>query len=163
MKTFKDPAAFARFLRDKSATLAAAQAAGLRKGAAIVEADAKARIGQYQDEAGPFPEWRDLAASTIADKQRQGYGVPDPLLRTGQMRDSIETSVTPSGFTVGSTDPVALYQERGTEGPHAGEDGWHVPPRPFLGPALFTNAEKVVDAAVEEVAAWLSSTRPNRW
>lgn len=163
MRSFKDPASFARFLREKSATLEEAKRAGFRKGAAIVEADAKARIGQYQAEAGPFPEWRDLAASTMADKERQGYGVPDPLLRTEQMRDSIESAVEPHGFTVGSPDPIALYQEQGTEGPHPSEDGWHVPPRPFLGPALFTNAAKVVDAAAEEVAAWLSDTRPNRW
>lgn len=163
MTTFKNPGAFAKFLQNKAAGLPTVQTRALSKAAAIVQSDAKARIGHYQAEAGPFPAWDPLTDATIADKQRQGYGVPDPLLRNGGMRDSIESAFRPDGFTVGSPDPVLLYQEEGTEGPNPGPDGWHVPPRPVLGPALFTNAEKVVDAATEEVAAWLSDTRPNRW
>lgn len=78
-----------------------------------------------------LPEWPPLADSTIEEKERLGYtGVvsdTDPLLRTGEMRDSIEAVVTPTAtgvkLDVGSNDPVALYQEMGTP---------TIPPRPFI-------------------------------
>jgi hypothetical protein len=33
--------------------------------------------------------WPPLAESTIRDKQRHGFPTPKPLLRTGEMRDSV--------------------------------------------------------------------------
>ncbi|MDE2470240.1 MAG: hypothetical protein KGL35_16195 [Bradyrhizobium sp.] len=163
MRSFKDPAAFARFLYEKTATLAEAEARGLDKVGAIVLKDAKARIGEYQDEVGPFPAWRDLAPSTIADKQAKGFSVPSPLERTGEMKDSLEFSRGSDRVTIGSAKPEALWQELGTSGPYPGPDGYHVPPRPFLGPALFTKTDECLRALAEEVAAWLASMRPNRW
>lgn len=73
------------------------------------------------------PGWPPLAESTIADKRRKGYAVPAPLLRTGEMRDSLRLEVEPTavgvGMTLGSEEKIALFQEVGTA---------TIPPRPFL-------------------------------
>ena len=37
--------------------------------------------------------WPPLAESTIRDKQRHGFPTPKPLLRTGEMRDNVESTV----------------------------------------------------------------------
>jgi hypothetical protein len=88
------------------------------------------------------PGWAPLAASTIADKARKGYPVPAPLLRDGTMRDSLSFEVEPTplgaSMTLGSDDPVALYQECGTA---------TIPPRPFLSTsavAVMPVAEKLL-------------------
>ena len=163
MKAFPSPADFARFLYEKAATLDVAEAVAFEKIGNIVAQDAKHRIGEYQDEAGQFPAWKDLAESTIQDKESQGYAVPAPLLRDGDMRDSIEFRCTADRVVIGSASKVALWQELGTSGPNAGPDGYHVPPRPFLGPALFTNEEECAAILGAEVAVWLAGFRPNRW
>jgi hypothetical protein len=111
----------------------------LEAAAVIVETEAKAEIGIYQSGAGPFAQWATLADSTLAEKERLGYAPPDnPLLRTGDMRDGIQHTVVPaaSGGTayVGSDDPVAEYQELGTD---------RIPPRSFLGGALFRKTDEV--------------------
>lgn len=146
MTSFQSSAAFAAFLTAKANTLSTSKTMALSKGARIVQADAKSRIGHYQTDVGPFPAWDPLTAGTIQDKQRKGFGVPDPLLRTGQMRDSIVAKVDEDGFAVGSNDPIAGYQERGTG---------DIPPRPFLGPALYENREEVVKVVTEDLVAWL--------
>src|ERR1700682_5285481 len=86
---------------------------GLEKFGEVVEIAAKAELGHYQ------PGWAPLAESTLADKAAKGFPVPSPLLRTGEMRDSIKHEVNPfSAFamsvTVGSTDKRGLFQEMGT-------------------------------------------------
>ncbi|HTQ71009.1 MAG TPA: hypothetical protein VMH92_05895 [Acidocella sp.] len=164
MKRFANIQQFQKYLYERTAALASAEAKALDKVGALVAADAKARIGEYQDEAGPFPGWRDLADSTLADKARKGFAVPNPLERTGEMRDSIEFSRAPERVTIGSPEKTALWQELGTGGPAPGPDGYHVPPRPFLGPALFVNAEEAAKICGEEVAVWLAGgVRPNQW
>jgi hypothetical protein len=87
----------------------------------IVATKAKEMIGQ--EHAG----WPPLAPSTIADKEHKGFAVPAPLLRTGEMRDSIIAVVEMLTLAVGSTDKVAAYQELGTS---------RIPPRPFLSTAM---------------------------
>ncbi|GLI93597.1 hypothetical protein [Methylocystis echinoides] len=105
------------------ADIHAAMEAAIEKGCKRVQRKAKQLIGVEQ------PEWPALAPATIADKQRQGYRVPAPLLRTGKMRDTIEWQAPfwngpreVSGY-VGTSFPIAVYQELGT---------MHIPPRPFL-------------------------------
>ena len=66
----------------------------LEKAAVVVEKRAKEKIGEYQDQAGPFAGWADLADSTKADRIRQGYSEDEPGLRSGEMRDSIEHVVS---------------------------------------------------------------------
>lgn len=116
-------------------------------GAKLVQKAAKHKIGEYQDAVGPFPEWEELADSTEMQKARAGYPVDSPLLRTGEMRDSISYHASPAGFEVGSPSEIAVYQEFGTA---------TIPPRPFLGPALFENAPAVVEALGKSIEANLA-------
>ena len=86
---------------------------------------ARSYIGQEME------EWPPLATVTVDEKESLGYtgqvSETDPLLRTGQLRDSIEAVVLPDPMgvvlDVGSNDVVAVYQEMGTT---------TIPPRPFL-------------------------------
>jgi len=100
-----------------------------------------------------MPEWPPLAERTIEEKERLGYtgqvSETDPLLRTGEMRDTIEARVTttPGGvqLEVGSKDKVALYQEMGTA---------LIPPRPFLAMSaieVMPFAEKTITRTVTEI------------
>lgn len=100
----------------------------------IVQKDAQDRIGEYQEAVGGFPAWKQLAESTEAEKARLGYPADAPLLRTGDMRDSIETEHNALEAIIGSKDPVAKYQELGTN---------RIPPRPFLGPAAFAKKHEI--------------------
>jgi HK97 gp10 family phage protein len=96
---------------------------GLEKVGELASTMAAAYIGTYQT------GWPQLAESTIKEKAAAGFEVPDPLLRTGEMRDSIKHEVDPIllEVVVGSNDKRALWQEMGTV---------HIPPRPFLGLAM---------------------------
>jgi phage gpG-like protein len=107
---------------------------GLKVCAKHVEATAKDEIGFYQQAVGPFPAWAPLADSTEAEKARLGYEPDAPLLRKGDLRDSISHQVGALEAVIGSPDPVALYQEIGTP---------TIPPRPFLGPAVIHNGERI--------------------
>src|SRR6185312_4618807 len=81
---------------------------GLKAVAKKIEKTAKGEIGNYQKEKGQFPEWAELADSTIAEKERLGYALPDnPLLRTGALRDSITSEVKGLEAVVGSKSEIA--------------------------------------------------------
>lgn len=107
---------------------------GLELSAVIIEKTAKNEIGEYQDAIGPFQDWAPLADSTEAEKGRLGYPLDAPLLRTGEMRDSIKHEVGEWEATVGSIDPTMIYHEFGTS---------KMPPRSVIGPALYRNLDKV--------------------
>jgi hypothetical protein len=94
----------------------------LEKAAKMVEDEAKDAIGTYRY------GWPQLAESTQEDRVRQGYSANEPLLRAGDLRDSIEHVVVhhESAAYVGSNNPIAVYQELGTV---------DIPPRSFLGGA----------------------------
>lgn len=151
MKEFSTLGAFARHL-DKLAVIVpevvhlAADRAG-----ELVEEAAKAEIGHYQAAVGPFPAWAPLADGTEADKARHGYPLGAPLLRTGELRESV-SHVTEGGHSViGSTDPRMVYHELGTR---------HIPPRPVLGPALFVNQTKISNSLAKTIHVWLAGKRP---
>lgn len=108
------------------------------------------------------PGWDKLSGATldgflhrdagfwIPGKIDLGFSPPDnPLLRTGQMRDSIEGEVDGLVGTVGSTERRALYQEMGTPGAT-----YPIPPRPFLARAV-EHLEPLAIVVLEEVAASL--------
>jgi HK97 gp10 family phage protein len=107
---------------------------GLKKAATVVQNEAKASIGEYQDAVGPFPAWEPLSDATEREKAAKGYPVDAPLLRTGEMRDSIVKEVSGLEAVIGSLDDKMLYHEFGTA---------HIPPRPVLGPAVFKKREKI--------------------
>jgi len=95
----------------------------------LIERNAKAMIGHYQESVGPFPAWDELADSTKQDRSSKGYPENEPLLRDGTLRDSIEHEVQGGELVVGSKLDIAEYQEFGTK---------TIPPRPFIGPAAFS-------------------------
>lgn len=138
MKEFRSFAAFAAHLVERSAVTPLSLRAGLKAAAVAVERTAKEEIGHYQPEVGPFPAWEPLAESTVADRVHQGFSPDEPLLRTGDLKESISHSVEGLEALVGSTSDVAIYQELGT---------LHIPPRPFLGSAAIRNEHKIVEAA----------------
>ncbi len=115
------------------AAIAIAEDIAIRKGvnaaAKLVEKEAKAEIGTYQDEIGPFIAWPELAEATKADRIRKGFTEDDPGLRTGEMRDSIGTAMSSDGLEaqVGSNDDHMVYFELGTS---------KQPPRSVLGGAM---------------------------
>jgi hypothetical protein len=94
----------------------------------IVQAKAKAAIGKEHE------MWPPLAESTIADKQHHGFPTPKPLLRTGELRDSIEYQVHGNEGAVGSDSPIAVYQELGTS---------RIPPRSFLVSSAIASEDRI--------------------
>jgi hypothetical protein len=100
----------------------------------VIEKTAKSEIGVYQESVGPFPAWAPLADSTEEEKARLGYPTDAPLLRTGDMRESITHERDGLEGVVGSDSDILVYQELGTE---------KIPPRPVMGPAAFTNKKHI--------------------
>jgi hypothetical protein len=113
----------------------------------LVKEHAQAQIGHYLDHGGPYPgePWAPLASSTIAHK-----GHDTPLFETGELHDSIEvtashrhaeigvkSSIGARGVDIGD---IAVWMEFGTI-----TSGGHVPPRPFLGPALHEEQDEIVE------------------
>ena len=95
----------------------------------IVEKKAKNSIGKQHD------IWPPLAPSTVHDKEAHGFPVPKPLLRTGELRDSIEHTMIDSHHgEVGTNDPRGPWFEFGTS---------RMPPRPFLVPAAQASEDKI--------------------
>jgi hypothetical protein len=107
----------------------------------IVQKKAKAAIGHEHD------MWPALAESTIADKEHHGYATPAPLLRTGEMRDSIEYTVHGSEGWVGSNDDKAVWQELGTS---------KIPPRSFLVSSAIASEDKIHRLAAAATVGALS-------
>jgi HK97 gp10 family phage protein len=129
-----NPLAFSEHLAILSIGIAKAEERALEKCAVLIEKDAKAQIGYYQGAVGPFQDWAPLADSTETQKAKLGYALDAPLLRKGDLRDSIEHEVEGREAVVGSKSDIAGYQEFGTE---------TIPPRPFIGPAAFKNKENI--------------------
>jgi hypothetical protein len=90
------------------------------------EEAAKAAIGTYTY------GWKQLAESTQTERASLGYPPNEPLLREGDLRNSIESQaeLTMLGAegVVGSSSMIAVYQEMGTSR--------GIPPRSFLGESL---------------------------
>lgn len=118
-----------------------------QKAAEIIQKDAKARLGEYQASTGPFNTWASLADSTMAARALAGYPENEPLLVTGELRDSIEVEREEHEAVVGSKSEIALWQELGTDR--------GIPPRPFLGPAAYDSKLPIAEFATSTAVAWL--------
>ncbi len=130
---------------------------------ATVVADAAERAKGFigSPQTGWPMAWAELSSATvegfrhptagwIPGKQELGYGgYESPLLRTGDMRDSIEFNVMGLWGEVGSNDKKALYQELGTPGAL-----FPTPPRPFLAKGMM-DAAYTIEPLCEAVAASL--------
>lgn len=146
MREFNSLQAFAAHLVMMQTAEIAAIERGLEAAARAIKKTAKSEIGHYQLAAGPFPGWSLLAASTEADKAAKGYPENAPLLREGDLRDSIEHETHHLEAVIGSKSDIAAYQEFGTN---------KIPPRPFIGPAAFRNKEKIKKILGSAVVAGL--------
>ena len=110
-------------------------ASAIAKEAGVAIRDrAKEKLGTYQEATGDFPAWEQLAESTQEQRAKAGYTPNDPLLRSGELRDSITTRSDGNGSVTGTTLDVGLWMENGTE---------KIPPRPFLGPAAEEEMHKI--------------------
>lgn len=107
---------------------------GLEVASKLIQKRAQDSIGHYQDAVGPFPAWAPLAESTQAERSALGYTADDPLLRSGELRRSIEREVHPDHAVIGSKDEKAAWMEFGTS---------RIPPRPFIGPAAFRSKKEI--------------------
>lgn len=165
MRNFASISEYVSFLETRFSATREAQKEGLRAVGEMVTHEAQDMIGEYQKAAGPFPEWAELSEATLQGgvspeghrypgKVELGYAPPDnPLLRTGQMRGSIEWSASASEVVVGSHDPIAAFQEFGTH---------KIPPRPFIGLAMFRMAHEATDMAVKFImSAFCGDPKPH--
>lgn len=140
-KSFESLAALATHFVETELVMARMLEVGLDKVLEHVEKVAKAEFGTYQPGVGPFPAWPELADATKDDRVAQGFSENDPLLRTGEARDSIEHQREGLEGVVGSADEKMVWFEFGTA---------KMPARPVLGPAAFLSRpaiEKLVGAA----------------
>lgn len=128
---------FARELSSASASIATGLEVSFRVIVKEIEETAKEEIGVYQPAYGPFDAWAPLAESTKADRVRKGYTEDDPLLRSGEIRDSIQSEVVGLAAIVGTKSEIGFWQEVGTS---------HIPPRPFIGPAYVRKIDPLIDA-----------------
>jgi phage gpG-like protein len=124
--------AFAELATQLEMRLREAVAIGLAEAAAMVAEEAKHLVGHEQS------EWPSLAQSTI---ERKGSG-DEPLLETGEMRDSIEFRVEGLTAVIGSDNEKAVAHEHGTG---------HVPPRPFLSTAALHKSPEIVELLAEKL------------
>lgn len=102
--------------------------------------------------------WPQLAEATQKDRERQGFDPNKPLLRTGELRDSISAMVQMHGpghgrGIVGSNSEIAVWQELGTS---------KIPPRSFL-LASAKRSEKDIQRIARKYirSAWQSAGRDN--
>jgi phage gpG-like protein len=65
-----------------------------------------------------------------------------PWLRTGMLHESISHQANATEAVVGSSDPVALYQELGTH---------RIPPRPFLAPTAASLADELANDLADAI------------
>jgi hypothetical protein len=101
----------AAHFRAFGANVEIAKQATLAEIAILIRDEAKSAIGTYKY------NWQPLAESTVARK-----GADEPLLSTGELRDSIEAKIfaDEEKAYVGSNNDEAVWHERGTN---------HFPPR----------------------------------
>ena len=119
----------ATFLTEAMVEMDHAKHEALEKAAKIVEDGSKKAIGTY--EFG----WPPLAESTKRDRVNKGFAEDEPLLRTGDLRDSIRHEVEGDTARVGSDLDYALYQEVGTS---------RIPPRSFLMQSAVHHRDEIV-------------------
>lgn len=107
---------------------------GLEAVTAKLLKDTRATMGVYQSGEGPFSDWAALAPATKQDRVARGFTADEPLLRTGELRDSYYKQVQGLEGGVGSDLDKALGME-------IGDPIKRVPARSTLG-LTFAKTEK---------------------
>lgn len=160
LRTFKSPRQFAAFLEAAIPRMSSGMREGGHKAGVMLAEEAKNILGSYPppgpaDRFGlsgmlpydPMRQWQELAPITVHEKTELGYSPPDnPLVRTGEMRDSISYEVALDSrammIVVGSDVPYAVDQELGTE---------RIPSRPFLGRAVYEHHREAIQVVLVEM------------
>ena len=128
----------------------AAAAASCRERLAIIVAEAAVGGAEYAKDLVGHKQsmWDELAESTINEKRRLGFRGPDfqPLLRDGEMRDSIQGASDGLIGMIGSDDPVLFWQELGTV---------TIPPRPITPLAIIEYVSPFLEVECEALAKTL--------
>ena len=138
---------FAAHLARLGANMAVANHQALDRAARIVQREAQSSLGTYQNQAGPFAGWAELADYTKDDRVRHGFSENDPGLRTGTMRNSIGRVVHGDSAEVGSNAKELEWFELGTK---------HQPPRSVLGGAAVRSGPKIEQAIGDRVEMHLT-------
>jgi len=113
----------ARKFAEIAATAEAKQLIGETVVGRVVEASVKRTYGDAS-------KLRALEQSTQDERESLGYNPNDPLKRTGDLlEESIHTARAPGLVEVGSSEPVAEYQELGFFNVRAGR---FIEPRPAI-------------------------------
>jgi hypothetical protein len=136
MKSFNSLGEFVAHLAGRVIAARALLEAGLEEIGQVIEKTAREELGTYQPAVGPFPAWTDLADNTQQQREAAGFTPNDPLLASGEMRDTFGHRREGLEVVIGSTDEKMIYHEFGTT---------KMPPRPVFGPAAI-RCEKDIEA-----------------
>lgn len=175
MREFRSIKDFVRFLELLAPQVEIASQLGLHEGARMIQEEAQASLGHYQDSAGPFPAWPALAETTLQGytdahghhhpgKIEMGFAPPDnPLQRTDELHDHVELSVTHNHAVVGVPDEVVGDGTEENPTRNIGQvAAWlefgdrEMPARSFLGRAAFVKGHAVANAIGHAVYLALS-------
>lgn len=108
---------------------------------------------QFTSEGGVFGEWDALAASTVRDRERKGYGGEGPIeVRTGELKAAVTQRGAPGNVfevngmtaTFGVEMPLAEWQHYGTSR--------GIPPRPLVGLSQYRKS-----AIINEIDDWIKT------
>ena len=98
----------------------------LTEAAELIEQEAKASLGEYQAQAGPFEAWQPLAPSTQEARTRAGYPLTSRCLSLARYETPLGHQVEGHEAEIGTPMREGVYLELGTR---------MMPPRSFLGRA----------------------------
>ena len=173
MRQFKSIPEFLEFWAGMPGRYEEAKMTGLKAAGGLIETEMRAEIGTYQSGDAGFEDWAPLSAATLEGfgplpgKIAMGFAPPDnPLRATGELERSIGSMVDLNQVVIGSNDPVAVWQNEGTEERgvpfQPGETtSPGIPAREFVGRAAFRKAPEAVEAiAIEVVTALSGGVRP---
>lgn len=136
------PATLAAHLLGVVVTIHDEEEKGLKEAAELVVEEAKSSLGTYQGAVGTVPAWAPLSPATQADRVSRGYPADEPLLRTGELRDSIDYEVEDGHAYVGSDDESAPFHEFGTV---------DMPQRSFLAGAAYRLEDEIAEIIGEAI------------
>lgn len=128
---------FAREMSLASAKIATELELGFHIIVKDIEETAKEELGVYQPAVGPFDAWSPLEEATKTARMRSGYSADEPLLRSGELRSTIESEIAGLAAIIGTKSEIGLWQEVGTD---------RVPPRPFIGPAYVRKIDPLMES-----------------
>lgn len=142
---FKSFGELARFARGINMLTNVVLTESVRLGAEIIHAELTPMFGHYQSGEGSFPAWAPLQQSTQDDRAARGYAPNEPLLVTGELRDSYKVESGPLWAGVGSELEKAVVQE-------FGDPRHNTPARSTLGIAFVRSEKKAFAAFAAPIA-----------